>query len=156
MVLALGTSSCSSSSRFDATSVFKDVMPVTLPPGRVEAGNETDRHGIEAGVEDNRNGRGRRLGCSRAGGVGSNDQGDLALNQVCSQPRNSVMLVIRPPVFNRYILSFDKRGLAQATMKCGHGLPGIAGRFAVEESNDRHLRLLRARRERPRGSGTAE
>jgi hypothetical protein len=36
MVLALGTTSCSSSSRFDATTVFKDVMPVTLPPGRLK------------------------------------------------------------------------------------------------------------------------
>jgi len=36
MVLALGTCSCSSSSRFDATSVFNDVMPVTLPPGRLK------------------------------------------------------------------------------------------------------------------------
>src|SRR5439155_98334 len=60
------------------------------------------------------------------------------------------MLVIRPPVFNRYILAFDKCALVQAPMKCGHGLFGVTGRFAVEESNDRHLRLPRARRERPR------
>src|SRR5262249_34793212 len=61
------------------------------------------------------------------------------------------MLVIRPSVFNRYILAFDKCGLVQAPMKCGHGLPGVTGRFALEESNDRHFRLLRARRERPSG-----
>jgi hypothetical protein len=60
------------------------------------------------------------------------------------------MLVIRPSVVNRYILAFDKCGPVQAPMKRGQGLPGVTGRFAFEESNDRHLRLLRARRERPR------
>ena len=34
MTLAAGTSSCSNSSPFDATSVPKLVTPVTLPPGR--------------------------------------------------------------------------------------------------------------------------
>jgi hypothetical protein len=51
---------------------------------------------------------------------------------------------------NRYILAFDKRGLVQASVKRGHGLPGVTGRFALEESNRRHRRLLRPRRERPR------
>src|SRR5258707_9065371 len=41
-------------------------------------------------------------------------------------------------------------------MERGHGLPGVTGRFAFEESNDRHLRLLRARRERPRGRRAPE
>jgi len=66
------------------------------------------------------------------------------------------MLVIRPWVFNRYILAFDKRGLVQAPVKCGHGLPGVTGRFAIEESNNRHFRLLRTRRERPRRHRAAE
>src|SRR5262249_57284122 len=43
-----------------------------IAAGPVETGNETDRHGIEAGVEDNRNGRGRRLGCTRRRGVRGN------------------------------------------------------------------------------------
>jgi hypothetical protein len=34
MTLAVGTNSCSSSTRFGATSAFKLVTPVTLPPGR--------------------------------------------------------------------------------------------------------------------------
>ena len=35
MTLAVGTNSCSSSSRFGATSTFNCVTPVTLPPGRL-------------------------------------------------------------------------------------------------------------------------
>ena len=34
MVVAVGSNSCSSSSRFGATSTFKLVTPVKLPPGR--------------------------------------------------------------------------------------------------------------------------
>ena len=34
MTRAVGTNSCSSSSRFGATSTFNWVAPVTLPPGR--------------------------------------------------------------------------------------------------------------------------
>ena len=34
MTLAVGTNSCSSSSRFGATSTVNWVTPVTLPPGR--------------------------------------------------------------------------------------------------------------------------
>src|SRR5215472_15625250 len=48
MVLALGTTSCSSSSRFDATSVFKDVMPVTLPPGRLKLATRPTATGLVA------------------------------------------------------------------------------------------------------------
>jgi hypothetical protein len=121
-----------------------------IAAGPVEAGNETGRHRVYPGVEDNRNGRGRRLGCKRRGYVGDSDYGDLSLNQVRSQQRKSVMVVFPPPVFNRYIPAFDKPGLVQALMKRGHDLPGVTGRFAVKESNDRDPRLLRARRERPR------
>jgi hypothetical protein len=34
MTRAVGTNSCSSSTRFGATSTFNWVAPVTLPPGR--------------------------------------------------------------------------------------------------------------------------
>src|SRR5262245_37259997 len=65
-------------------------------------------------------------------------------------------MVFCPPVFNRDILAFDKRGLVQAPMKRGQHLPGVTGRFPFEESNDRHHRLLRMRRERPAGRRAAE
>src|SRR6516164_11005892 len=35
MVVAVGTTSCSSSSRFGPISLFNEVNPVTLPPGRL-------------------------------------------------------------------------------------------------------------------------
>ena len=65
-------------------------------------------------------------------------------------------MVFCPPVFNRYILAFDKRGLVQTPMKRGQHLSGVTGRFPFQESNHRRLWLLRPRRERPRGRRAAE
>ena len=50
-------------------------LPIALnvAAGPVEAVNEADRNGIEAGIEDNWNGRGRHLGCKRRGDVGGSD-----------------------------------------------------------------------------------
>jgi len=90
------------------------------------------------------------LAASAEAVVGGSDYGDLALNQVCNQHRKPVRMVFCPPAFNRYILAFDKRGLVQAPMKRGQHLPGVTGRFPFQESNHRHLCLLRPRRERPR------
>ena len=42
MSLAVGTSSCSNSSRFGDISTFGWVTPVTLPPGRLKAGDEAE------------------------------------------------------------------------------------------------------------------
>ena len=154
-MLALGTTSCSSSSRFDATSVFKDVVPVTLPPGRFKLATRPTVTGSALVLKTIGMVVVAALAASAEAVVGGSDYGDLALNQVCNQHRKPVRMVFCPPAFNRYILAFDKRGLVQAPMKRGQGLPGITGRFPFEEANDRHLCLLRARRERPRDSSAA-
>src|SRR2546430_3016153 len=112
-----------------------------IATGPVEARDETDRHGIEAGVEDNRNCRGRRLGCECRGGTVGGDYGHLSLNQVGGQGWQSIIVVFRPPVFNRYILTFDKGDLVQALTERGHVLPGIGWRLVLEESNYRHWLL---------------
>src|SRR5262245_46620218 len=65
-------------------------------------------------------------------------------------------MVFCPPVFNRYILAFDERGLVQAPMKRGQHLSGVTGRFPFQESNHRRLWLLRMRRERPHRCRAAE
>src|SRR5262249_18082032 len=108
-----------------------------IAAGPVETGNETDRHGIEAGVEDNRNGRGRRLGCKRAEAMSG----------------TTIRATFR---LTRSATNSGSRSCWLSAMKCGHGLPRVTGRFAVEESNDRHLRLLRARRKRPSSRRAAE
>ena len=53
MAVALGTTSCNISSRFDAGYLgIQGRYAGDIATGPVEARDETDRHGIEAGVED--------------------------------------------------------------------------------------------------------
>ena len=62
MTVALGTSSCSNSSRFGATSTFNWVTPVTLPPGRSSLLTRPSLNRVEADLKDDWNGLGRCLG----------------------------------------------------------------------------------------------
>src|SRR5262249_40818179 len=58
-------------------------------------------------------------------------------------------MALRPMEFNRDVLTLDKAGLTQAAPKRFHKWYVRSGRRAVEESNHRHRRLLRARCEWP-------
>jgi hypothetical protein len=60
-------------------------------------------------------------------------------------------LTVGPPVFDRHVLARDIAGLFQALTKAAQAIRDHLSRSVVEESDHRHRRLLRARRERPRG-----
>jgi hypothetical protein len=61
-----------------------------------------------------------------------------------------------PSVFDQDIAPLDKAGIAKTLSKSGSKRRIFPSGCAIEESNDRHHRLLRARRERPRGRPAAE
>src|SRR6516165_3959909 len=75
---------------------------------------------------------------------------DIAMNQIGYQCRQSVVLPLRPPPFDRYVAALNVTGFAQPLSKCGDG-PRVAtlGRTGVDDPHHRLPRLLRARRERP-------
>src|SRR5262249_52803931 len=60
-------------------------------------------------------------------------------------------MALGPAVFDRHIPAFDEADFAQTLAERGHPWGVSALRFAVEKPDYRHRRLLRARRERPRG-----
>ncbi len=95
MLVTDGSSSCSSSSRFGATSMFKLVTPVTLPPGRVGPYPEHDG-----------NLAGRRLGhhC-RSGAARSYQHGHSIANQPCRKLRQPTGVRLRPPIFDLDVLA---------------------------------------------------
>jgi hypothetical protein len=60
-------------------------------------------------------------------------------------------MTLRPAVLDRHIVAFHEAHFAQALAHRGrHETVAAIRRFAVEPSDHRHRRLLRARRERPR------
>ena len=115
MMVAVGTSSCSSSSRFGPSSTFNVVTPVRLPPGRFRLATSPTSTGSAAYREDDRNRRGRRLcrQCRRSA-AGRDNHGHLAANQIGRQCRQSIVLALRPAIFDRHVPALDVAGFAQA------------------------------------------
>src|SRR5262245_64558387 len=60
-------------------------------------------------------------------------------------------MIIRPAIFDRDILALDIAGFIQALTERGREGHIARSCRAVEKPDHRHRRLLRARRERPRG-----
>ena len=73
----------------------------------------------------------------------------LTMNEVVSQCGKTIILIVRPAIFDRHIPAFDIAGFLQALTECAP-LERIAiGRPAIEKSDHRHCRLLCARGKRP-------
>ena len=158
MMVAVGTSSCSSSSRFGASSTFKVVTPVRLPPGRFRLATSPSCDRVDRYLEDDRNRRGRRL-CRqrRRSAAGRGNHGHLTANQIGRQRRQSIVLAVRPAIFDRDVLALDIAGFASGPGGTrADGMRVRVRRCAAEEPDHRHRRLLRARRERPRSRRAAE
>ena len=80
MMDALGTSSCSNSSRFPSNMPANTVTPVTFPPRSVNAVDEAVLDRLIAAGEDDWNRRGRWREALKDGLVGSLRSKALALN----------------------------------------------------------------------------
>src|SRR5439155_9783287 len=73
-------------------------------------------------------------------------------NEVGGQRCQSIVLAIRPTVFNQYIPAFDISVLAQALAKRGDDILVFLSRGAAQKSDHRHPRpLLRQHRDWPCG-----
>src|SRR5262249_9713805 len=121
-----------------------------------QAGDKTQLDRVASGREYDRNRRGRRFGRQRRKCGGRGNDGDLLLNQTGRQRWQSVIVVFCPAIFDGHVLTLDLAGFLQTLAECGHGRRISVRRCAVEETDHWHRRLLRARRERPRGSRAAE
>src|SRR5262245_63506283 len=70
------------------------------------------------------------------------------MNQIGSECRQTVVLALRPAIFDHHIAAFDEAGFAQATAKCVHELPEGTLLRTIEEPDHWHRWLLRPRRKR--------
>ena len=117
-----------------------------IAAGLVEAADQPGLDRIGRDREDNRNRRGRRLGCQRRlRAAARHDYGHLALHEFGGEGRQLVSVSIRPSIFDRHVLAFDQASLLQAAAK-GSKADGInLGRSVAEEPDDRQRTLLRTR-----------
>ena len=84
----------------------------------VEAGDKSSRDRISSDLEYDGNRRGRRL-CRkrRRRTTGRSNHGHLTANQIGRQCRQSIILAVRPAVFDRDVSALDIAGFAQALAK---------------------------------------
>ena len=120
-----------------------------MPPGRLRLGDEAADDRVVAGHEHDWYRRGCSLGRERRRGI-SDDQGHLLVNQISDYIRQPMGLIFRRAVFDRDILALDEACFLQALKEGGHEVRSVSERSVPQETNNRHRRLLRARRERPR------
>src|SRR5215470_2744889 len=84
------------------------------------------------------------------------DHRHLTAYQIGCEVGQSVVLVLRPAILDRHILTLDVAGFTNALPECGQIACTISKRRAAEEPDHWHRSLLRARGERPRRRSPAE
>src|SRR5262249_5320530 len=115
----------------------------------VQAADKPEHDWITAIREDDWSARGCRLCC--LGSVRTPRRGDhshMTADEIIGECGQSIVVAIGPTVLDRRILALDIAGFAQALTESGYAGGECYSRPAVEETNHRHRRLLRPRRER--------
>src|SRR3984893_2825246 len=122
----------------------------------VEGRDKSSPDRIGPDIENDRNRSRRRLGrqCRSFGRRGNHAH--LTTNQIGRQFRQSIVLVVRPAIFDGHVFALDMAGLAQALAERANTVGVLVARCEVEEPDHRHRLLLRPRRERPCGRRAAE
>jgi hypothetical protein len=143
--------------RWPLSIVGEGLRPARHPPGRLRLATRPTFDRVVTGREDDGDRGGRRLGgASRNSAPGSRNHRHTPGNQIGNKRRQAVDLTLRVAIFDRDVAAFDVADLAQAAPERLHQLHRVVRRSRLDESNHRHRRLLRARRERPRGRAADE
>ena len=118
---AVGNSSCSTCNSFGANPAFNWVTPVTLPPGRLRLATRPSWTGSEPSSKTM--GMAVVAACRQCGrSSGRGNHGHLTMNQIGHHRRQSIILALRPAVFDQHVLTFDiARPLKALTERSHHG-----------------------------------
>ena len=119
----------------------------------IEARHQPSGDRIAADIEDNWDRLGRRLEDERRRRASwYSDDAHLSVDQVRRKRRQTVVVPVRPAVFDRDIAALDKPGLGEALMERRHAMRPQLRQLGAEEPDHRHRRLLRTRHHRPRAA----
>jgi hypothetical protein len=94
------------------------IDPRQIASGAGEACDKTQRDRVFRGGEDNWDCCGRGLGRKCRGSGAGYDHRDLATNQINSDCRQSINLILRRAIFSRYVLALGIPGILQTLTKC--------------------------------------
>ena len=119
IVVALGTSWRSSSSRFAPNTPEKKTTPVTLPPGRLRLATRPSLTGSPPVAKTIGTVVVAALAASAAM-LFADDHGHRPANQISHQRRQPIRLIFRRAVFDRDVLALDEACFLQALAERGH------------------------------------
>ena len=91
-----------------------------------------------------------------ASGVDRGDHRYPTAYQVGGEVGQAIVVVLRPAILDRHVLALNIAAFPQAAQECGQKVSPADRRGAAQQPDDRHRRLLRPRRERPRNRRAAE
>src|SRR5262249_8016 len=144
-----GTSSRISPSRLPSNPIRNTCTPVILPPGLLRLATKPSLYWIKPGDKDNRNGRGRCLGCECGWRCKPGDHRYIAPDPVGSHGRKPVALPLCPRIFDGDVAAVPIPLFAQPPPKGCHHRHECIACSTIEKTDHWHRRLLRARHERP-------
>src|SRR5262245_280422 len=99
----------------------------------VEARDKVVRDWVAAGYEDNWYRRGCGLGCNCRRGVVRSDHCHVTAYQIGCEVGQSIVLLLRPAVFDRHVLALDIASFADALRECRQITCSVGRRRGAEE-----------------------
>src|SRR5262249_28616548 len=124
-------------------------------PGPVQTGHQSCSDGVGTAHKHNRRRRGCVLGRS-GGSIVNDNHGHLTPHKVGRQTRQSIQSTLRAAIIDRVVLILEIPEFVQTLAKCENGFAPRFESISIEQPNQRHCRLLPARRERPRRRRAAD
>ena len=122
-----------------------------------ETGNKAELDWVLADAEHDGDRRSRRFGCERCGRTDRRGyDGNRAADEISDERGEAIVAAIEPMVLDRYILPLDIAAFRKPFAKRSALARGVLRRATVDETDDRHRRLLCPRRGRPRCRRAAE
>src|SRR5262245_60809369 len=111
---------------------------------------------VSANAKGNRDRRGRSFGRKRRRIANRSDNADATADEVGHERRQAVVFAVQPMVLHRHVLALYVAGFGEAFTERACMARGAIERPTADKADHRHRRLLRARRERPRGCRAAK
>src|SRR5262245_4246513 len=122
-----------------------------IAAGTAQAGDKSKLDRVGRGSEDDGYRGSRRMGGEhRRNATRRGNYGHISSYHIGGQCWQLIDLILRPAVFDGYVLTLYVTGLPQALAKSLQKLWDNVGRPGVEEPDHRYPRRLRVGRERPR------
>src|SRR5262249_47173925 len=88
--------------------------------------------------------------------AGADDNCNAAADQIGCQARQALRFIIRPPIFDLYVATFEETCFVKPLAECCHQRGARLRRPRIEIADHRNGRLLRACGGRPRRRSAAE